>query len=121
MPSGISAVTDMLLSPLTFVVRWVGCPKGPFLLTFHACRMDLRADDAAHRLTPQDRDPVSGLADWIEQSLHDLPNGEGQASGRDMGLGNVAASYLQSGALPVTSGQRVKPRGRRGSDPALDC
>jgi hypothetical protein len=58
-PSGISAVTDMLVSPLTFVARWVGCPKGRFLLTFHALRMDLRADDAAHRFAAEDRHTVS--------------------------------------------------------------
>lgn len=59
MPSDSSAVTDMLVSPLTFVARWVGCPKGHFLLTFHALRMDLRADDTAHRFAPEDAHPIA--------------------------------------------------------------
>jgi hypothetical protein len=56
-----SDVTDMLVSPLTFVARWVGCPKGRFLLTFHALRMDLRADDAAHGLPTEQRDAVAPM------------------------------------------------------------
>ena len=47
------------------------------------------------RLTPQDRDPVSGFASRVEKGFHDLRYGEENAATRVMGLGNVTASYLQ--------------------------